>query len=441
MAETILPTGTDETYDTHVEALAAIPANVAVGNPYVIQHRVSETVGRLLVAKANANNAPHRWEARADVRHDGRTESGVIVSGGSDNTVVTSNDWIIQDLHFKVTVANRVWITASSASSVRLIVRRCTFANTADTGVGLYLGRTDQSLSFCTIASSGGSQSIVNIGISFCVASVVAASATVTYMFNVSVGGTSKTHACTSLAADGGTTEEWYGTPSVASYNLSEAEVMGTDPIDLTTDLGIAFSDMLNSSDMSDWGFKDSFIALSGIVYGGTVDLTSLYGWEAIDVEGNAFDDTGDIIVCPRQIAEAPPTDESEEMWSGRTAALVSADPTDGIGYATGAGGAATQLTSKATGVTLDCVCGQVTMHAASLAAGASVSFVLTNAAIAASDIVLGMHGSAGTQGAYTVEANHIAAGSVSITVTNITGGALAEAILLHFVVLKAVMN
>lgn len=307
MAETILPTGTGETYDTHVEALAAIPADVAVGDPYVIQHRVAETVGALALAKSNANNAPHRWEATAAVRHDGRTESGVIISGGAASTVVTSNDWIIQDLHYKVTVAARLWIDARAASGAdRLIVRRCTFNNTAGqaTGIGLWMGISNQSLSFCTVASNGGTQSIVCVGTAFCVASTRTTGAAVPYMFNISIGSTSDTHACMSLAASGGTTEEWNGTPSAASYNLAEGEVApGTSPIDLTDDLGISFSDVMNSSDGTDWGFKDTFIALAGIVYGGAVDLTSLYGWEAIDVEGDAFDDTGNILVCPRQTA------------------------------------------------------------------------------------------------------------------------------------------
>jgi hypothetical protein len=48
---------------------------------------------------------------------------------------------------------------------------------------------------------------------------------------------------------------------------------------------------------------------------------------------------------------------------------LTSISSTGGIGYATGAGGPVTQLTSKSTGVTLGKVAGQITMNGAALAA------------------------------------------------------------------------
>jgi len=59
------------------------------------------------------------------------------------------------------------------------------------------------------------------------------------------------------------------------------------------------------------------------------------------------------------------------------------------LGYQTGTGGAVVQATSKATGVTLNKSNGRVTMNGASLAANAAVSFVLTNSAIAAGEVVL----------------------------------------------------
>lgn len=110
---------------------------------------------------------------------------------------------------------------------------------------------------------------------------------------------------------------------------------------------------------------------------------------------------------------------------------------TGGLGYTTGAGGAVTQITSKSTGVTLNTVTGIITMQAASLAADTTVSFTLTDSAIAATDAVIVLHESAGTLGAYSF-ASTAAAGSASIAVHNNTPGALAEAIVLRFVVLKS---
>ena len=45
-------------------------------------------------------------------------------------------------------------------------------------------------------------------------------------------------------------------------------------------------------------------------------------------------------------------------------------------------------------------------------------------------------HGS-GTAGAYIVSANGIAAGSFKITVSNVSGGSLSEAIVINYVALK----
>ena len=117
---------------------------------------------------------------------------------------------------------------------------------------------------------------------------------------------------------------------------------------------------------------------------------------------------------------------------------ITSASATGGIGYATGAGGTVTQLTDKATGVTLNKVTGKITMNGAALASGAIVSFVLTNSAIAAEDQINCTHHATGTFGAYILNAR-CAAGSATIDVTNISAGSLSEAIVIKFVLIKAV--
>jgi hypothetical protein len=110
-----------------------------------------------------------------------------------------------------------------------------------------------------------------------------------------------------------------------------------------------------------------------------------------------------------------------------------------GVGYATGAGGAVTQLTSKATGVTLNTITGQITMNAAALASATSVAFVMTNSTIAANDLLVINHISGGTAGSYAFTPQS-AAGSVTITVRNISAGSLSEAIVLAFAVIKGVV-
>ena len=100
-------------------------------------------------------------------------------------------------------------------------------------------------------------------------------------------------------------------------------------------------------------------------------------------------------------------------------------------------GGTETQNTSKSTGVTLNKICGTVTMNNASLASNGLVSFTLTNSTIAATDVIVLNHASGGTAGKYVLNAQ-AAAGSALITVSNISTGALSEAIVIRFIVVKA---
>ena len=100
-------------------------------------------------------------------------------------------------------------------------------------------------------------------------------------------------------------------------------------------------------------------------------------------------------------------------------------------------GGTVTQATNKSTGVTLNTESGQITMNNAALADAAEVSFTVTNSKVAATYVVVACHGSAGTAGAYIVSANGIASGSFKITVSNVSGGSLSEAIVINYVALK----
>jgi hypothetical protein len=109
------------------------------------------------------------------------------------------------------------------------------------------------------------------------------------------------------------------------------------------------------------------------------------------------------------------------------------------LGYATGAGGTVTQLTSKTTGVTLHKLCGQITMNAAALGSLGIASFVLTNSFIEAGDnLILNHVGGGSNFGAYRLN-GRCAAGSATIDVMNSTGGLLAEAIVIRFTVIKGV--
>ncbi len=100
-------------------------------------------------------------------------------------------------------------------------------------------------------------------------------------------------------------------------------------------------------------------------------------------------------------------------------------------------GGAVTQATSKATGVTLNRRAGSITMHNAALAAAAEVGFTVTNSEVAASDVVVASIASGATAASYTVTVDAVAAGSFAVTVGNHSAGSLGEAIVINFAVIK----
>jgi hypothetical protein len=110
---------------------------------------------------------------------------------------------------------------------------------------------------------------------------------------------------------------------------------------------------------------------------------------------------------------------------------------TEEIGYAASAQGTVTQATSKSTAVTLDKSMGRITMNNASLATATNATFTLNNALISANDtVILTISGGQATAGSYNVFANSLTTGSVSITLRNISGGTLSEAVVINFCVI-----
>jgi predicted ThiF/HesA family dinucleotide-utilizing enzyme len=107
------------------------------------------------------------------------------------------------------------------------------------------------------------------------------------------------------------------------------------------------------------------------------------------------------------------------------------------LGYTADASSAVTQLTSKATGVTLNKSAGQITMNNASLNTATNATFTLSNSTISAKDaVILTISGGQATPGSYNVFANALTTGSVSITLRNISGGTLSEAVVINFAVI-----
>ena len=162
--------------------------------------------------------------------------------------------------------------------------------------------------------------------------------------------------------------------------------------------------------------------------------IASAYGYLALESNGvSAW-----TIVDQSTLSMAQQAANNVAITGGAIAGVAGllATGAAGVGYATGAGGAVTQATSKSTGVTLNKTTGQITMNGAALAASTIVSFTLTNSTIAATDMLILNHSSAGTAGAYHLNAQ-CAAGSATINVRNLTTGSLSEAIVIAFALVK----
>jgi hypothetical protein len=107
------------------------------------------------------------------------------------------------------------------------------------------------------------------------------------------------------------------------------------------------------------------------------------------------------------------------------------------FGYTAAAQGTVTQATDKSTAVTLNKPAGRITMNNASLTTATNATFTLNNSFISANDtVILTISGGQATAGSYNVFANGLAAGSVSISLRNISGGTLSEAVVINFAII-----
>lgn len=109
------------------------------------------------------------------------------------------------------------------------------------------------------------------------------------------------------------------------------------------------------------------------------------------------------------------------------------------IGYSTGSGSTVTQNANKSTGVTINKICGQITMNNAALAAAAEVSFTVTNNLVASTDVVIVNIQSVGTPGSYFATVSAVSNGSFAVTIGNVSTGSLSQALVLNFAIIKSV--
>jgi len=126
----------------------------------------------------------------------------------------------------------------------------------------------------------------------------------------------------------------------------------------------------------------------------------------------------------------------SPTLTSLTAAGTIVSIGTAGIGYATGAGGAVTQITSRTTGVTLNKTTGAITLFSAAGTTTAA-TFTVTNSTVAATDVII-LNQKSGTD-LYNLMVTAVAAGSFNISFRT-TGGTTTETPVFSFAVIKGVI-
>lgn len=197
------------------------------------------------------------------------------------------------------------------------------------------------------------------------------------------------------------------------------------------------------------WDHSSAASALTGnLTVTGTLTTTgAIAAGGAVTIEGNAVYRVGGTDVALADGGTGAGTAAEARTNLGAAASGANSDITSltglsgAFGYATGAGGTVTQATNKGTGVTINKLCGQITTDNAALAAGAEVSFTVTNSTVAATDVVIVNLASGNTADAYTIWVDAVSAGSFRIGLANLSAGSLSQALVINFAVIKGVTS
>jgi hypothetical protein len=111
------------------------------------------------------------------------------------------------------------------------------------------------------------------------------------------------------------------------------------------------------------------------------------------------------------------------------------------LGYTADAQGTVTQLTSKATAVTLNKSAGRITLNNAALAGNTAVSFTLNNTFISNNDILIlnVSGGSVADATTYTTYTSSLTTGAAIITLRNLTASSQSEAVIINYALIHCV--
>jgi hypothetical protein len=211
------------------------------------------------------------------------------------------------------------------------------------------------------------------------------------------------------------------------TFTAAQAISMGASQAILTMDANAAVSKtiLMTTAASNRWLLSSENTAESGSNAGSNFVI-------------NRYSDAGSYLGTPITVNRASGLTTLESLAISGNARISGSG---GLGYTTGSGGTVTQITSKATSVLLDKTNGQIITSNSNLTASTVTTFTLNNSTIAATDTVIVHRASGGTGGSYLVWCDGVGAGTATIAIQNITGGALAQALTLNFAIIKAVTS
>lgn len=183
--------------------------------------------------------------------------------------------------------------------------------------------------------------------------------------------------------------------------------------------------------------------ALGALIIEGVFEFAKASGTIAVGVLLYWDDSAGQVTATPGAHKLIGPC--TKAALTGDTTVEVALDPPgpySAFGYTTGAGGAETQSSSKATGVTISpaTMCGTITTAADSLAGAAEIEFVVTNSLVKATDVVVVAikSGGYGGTGTYIAWVTAVAAGTFNIALANV-GATASEAVVINWAIIPSV--